>query len=248
MAKTKKEERSTGELIISDAPKSYMKEVKEYTHDEVLQMANIYYKSNLLPTHLNSPESAYIAMMWCIGLSLSPFLGLRDIFVIDNIPSIKTECAIALVESSGMSEDLQQFFTGTPYEDDYTAVCIVKRKGRKPHTSKFSVKDAKDALLWGKKFKSGAPTSWITYKSRMLMYRAVGFALRDIYPDVLRGAKIFQEVSDFSQYEEVTEQKDGSVKVIKNNTNNYKSSTTKMRDTMNELPPEDDEVEYSEVK
>lgn len=247
MAKTKKEEHSSGELIISDAPKSYMKQVKEYTHDEVLQMANIYHKSNLLPSHLKTPESAYIAMMWCIGLNLNPFLGLRDIFVIDNIPSIRTECAIALCEASNALEDFQQYFTGTPYEDDYTAVCIVKRKGRKSHTSKFSVKDAKDAQLWGKKFKSGQPTSWITYKSRMLMYRAVGFALRDTCPDILRGAVLKEEIQDYVQYEEITEQKDGSVKVVKNNSNNYKSGSTKMRDNMSQMPP-DDEATYEEVK
>jgi hypothetical protein len=215
-------------------------EIKQYTHDEILQMSNIYYKSNMLPSHLKTPEAAYVAMMWCTGLNLHPFLGLRDIFVIDNIPSLRTEAALALVEASGFSENIEQFFTGKPYEDDFTATCIVHRKGRKPHTSTFSVKDAKDAHLWGKKTKTGQDTSWITYKKRMLMYRAVGFALRDIYPDVLRGAVLYEELKDFTQYEIVSDtSNDESVNVVIEKKSSYKSGSEKVRDIMSEDPPED---------
>ncbi len=80
----------------------------------------------------------------------------------------------------------------------------------------------------------------------MLMYRAVGFALRDIFPHVLRGCRLREEIESYSQYEEVKEMPNGEFKVTK--TNNYKSGTTRMRDNMSELPPEDDEVKFEEVK
>ncbi len=79
----------------------------------------------------------------------------------------------------------------------------------------------------------------------MLMYRAVGFALRDIYPDILRGAKIFQELQDFSQYDEVKEMPNGEVKVVKNP--NYMSQSERVKNTLSDLPP-DEEVNYTEVK
>jgi hypothetical protein len=210
-------------------------EIKQYTHEDILQMSNIYFKSNMLPSHLKTPEATYVAMMWCTGLGLHPFLGLRDIFVIDNIPSLRTEAALALVEASGFSENIEQVFTGTPYDDDYTAVCIVHRKGRKPHTSTFSVKDAKDAHLWGKKTKTGQDTSWVMYKKRMMMYRAVGFALRDIYPDVLRGARLYEELVDYSSYEIVND-KSTSDSV---NVTVQKKSNSNGRVNFSDLPPVD---------
>ena len=45
----------------------------------------------------------------------------------------------------------------------------------------FSVEDAKKAGLWGKQ------GPWQQYPKRMLQMRARGFAVRDAFPDVLRG-------------------------------------------------------------
>jgi hypothetical protein len=230
------------DMLISKRMESQLPTIKEYSHEDLDKMSNIYFKSKLIPEHLKSPESVYIAMRWALALGIDPFLGLRDIFIIDNIPSIRTEAAIALVESSGFCEYIEQTFIGTPYDDSYTAICTVRRKGRKEHISTFSVKDAKDAKLWGKKTKTGADTTWITYKKRMLMYRAVGFALRDIFPDVLRGAKLYEEVIDYSQYtviEDASTSGNINVKVINTEKSSGGSGLSKVMSIMNEEPPED---------
>jgi hypothetical protein len=74
----------------------------------------------------------------------------------------------------------------------------------------------------------------------MLMYRAVGFALRDIYPDVLRGAVLYEELKDFTQYEIVSDtSNDESVNVVIEKKSSYKSGSEKVRDIMSEDPPED---------
>lgn len=227
--------------LVARKMESHLPEVKQFSHQELVDMSNIYHKSKLAPPHLQTPESIYIAFRWALALGVDPFLGLRDIFVIENIPSLRTEAAIALVESSGFCEYIEQSFIGEPFEDSFTAVCKVKRKGRKEHTSTFSVKDAKTAKLWGKKTSSGKDTVWITYPKRMLMYRAVGFAIRDIFPDVLRGAKLYEEVIDYSQFEVVEDKsstQDVNVKVISSNTSNKKSGFGKMMDSMNEEPPQ----------
>ena len=235
--------------LVSKRLESQLPEIKQYSHTELLEMANIYYKSKLLPNHLTTPESAYIAMRWCLSLQIDPFLGLRDIFVIDNIPSIRTEAAIAMVESSGFSEDIEQYFEGNPFDDTYTAVCKVKRKGRKEHVSKFSVKDAKTAGLWGKKTPNGKPTSWVSYPHRMLMYRSVGFALRDIYPDVLRGARLYEEVINYRDVEIVNDNsKDGQVNVEVKSKSQSINRTSKVKSNLNDLPPSDDVQDAEEVK
>jgi hypothetical protein len=71
------------------------------------------------------------------------------------------------------------------------AVCVAKRKGRKPVTAKFSVEDAKRAGLWGKQ------GPWSAYPKRMLAMRARGFALRDAFPDVLKGLISAEEAQDY---------------------------------------------------
>jgi hypothetical protein len=57
----------------------------------------------------------------------------------------------------------------------------------------FSVADAKRAGLWGK---SGP---WTQYPRRMLQLRARGFALRDAFPDVLKGLVTAEEAQDYPQ-------------------------------------------------
>ncbi len=220
--------------------------VKEYSHEEIWTMANIYHKSGLAPAHLKNPEAVYVSLRWAASLGVDMFLGMRDIFVIDNIPTLRTEAALALVEVSGYLEDLEQYWEGEKGTDSYTAVCRVKRFGRKEQISRFSVADAKLAGLWEKKNPSGKGTTWVTYRWRMLMYRAIGFALRDNFSHVLRGAKLKEEVETYEQYKDVTEMPNGEIKVTK--TNNFKSGTTKMRDNMNQMPPEDDTIDYTEVK
>jgi hypothetical protein len=76
--------------------------------------------------------------------------------------------------------------------DNMVATCTAKRRGyEKPTVVRFSVADAKKAGLWGK---SGP---WTQYPRRMLQLRARGFALRDAFPDVLKGLVTAEEAQDY---------------------------------------------------
>ncbi len=68
--------------------------------------------------------------------------------------------------------------------------CEVTRRGEAPQRRTFSVADAKRAGLWGK---SGP---WTQYPDRMLQLRARGFAIRDVFPDALRGVMTREEAED----------------------------------------------------
>jgi hypothetical protein len=57
--------------------------------------------------------------------------------------------------------------------------------------AKFSVEDAKRAGLWGKQ------GPWSAYPKRMMQMRARGFALRDAFPDVLKGLITAEEAQDY---------------------------------------------------
>jgi hypothetical protein len=73
---------------------------------------------------------------------------------------------------------------------DTIGVCVVKRKGRGQHRSTFSMEDARRAGLLNKQ------GPWQQYTSRQLKLRARGFALRDVFADVLAGLVTTEEAMD----------------------------------------------------
>ena len=60
----------------------------------------------------------------------------------------------------------------------------------------FSVADAKVAKLWGKRGHEGSDTPWITFPKRMLSWKVISHHLNDVYPDVLGGMPIAEDVID----------------------------------------------------
>jgi hypothetical protein len=138
------------------------------------------------------PEDVLVCVQWGFEIGLAPLQALQNIAVINGKPSIYGDAAMALVQASSVCEDVEEFFEGegTP---NPIAVCIARRKGRKAVTYRFGIEDAKRAGLWGK---SGP---WSAYPKRMMQMRARGFALRDAFPDVLRGLITSEEAQDFSE-------------------------------------------------
>ena len=161
------------------------------TMGEAIQFSEMLAKSQMVPRqYQGKPEDIMVAVQWGYEIGLAPLQALQNISVINGKPSVYGDAAMALVQSSPVCEDIEEFFEdeGTP---NPVAVCVAKRKGRKPVTSKFSVEDAKRAGLWGKQ------GPWTQYPKRMMQMRARGFALRDGFPDVLKGLITAEEAMDF---------------------------------------------------
>ena len=148
--------------------------------------------SGLAPKDMTRMETIAIAIEMGLEVGLKPMQALQNVAVINGRPSLWGDAALALVESSGLLEDIRETWTGKPYEDDFAAVVIAKRRGRSAATERtFSVADAKTAGLW----KKSGP--WTTAPKRMLQMRARAFALRDTFADVLRGLAIAEEAQDY---------------------------------------------------
>lgn len=138
----------------------------------------------------NKPESCLLAGQHGAELGLGPMQSLQCIAVINGRPSIWGDAALALVQSSPVCEFVSESVDGEG--EQMVATCIAKRRGYPaPSAVKFSVADAKRAGLWGK---SGP---WTQYPKRMLQLRARGFALRDAFPDVLKGLVTAEEAQDY---------------------------------------------------
>jgi hypothetical protein len=140
------------------------------------------------PTYANKPEAIFIAVQMGSELGLSPMQSLSNIAVVNGRPSVWGDAMPGLCRQSSLCQDIKEWFTGS--DETLTAHCEAVRIGAHPVLQEFSVADAKKAGLWGK---SGP---WTQYPRRMLQMRARGFALRDAFPDVLRGLISYEEAQD----------------------------------------------------
>ncbi len=158
--------------------------------EELWRFSQVIAASDLAPKdYYKKPANVAVALEMGMELGLRPMQAIQSIAVINGRPSIYGDAMLALVQSSGLLDDIEEYVEGEG--DSMTAVCITKRRGRsKPHRTEFSVADAKAAKLWDK------DGPWKQYRRRMLQFRARGFNLRDVFPDVLRGMIAFEEARD----------------------------------------------------
>jgi hypothetical protein len=161
------------------------------TITEAMEFSKMLADSTMVPrAYQGKPQDIMVCVQWGYEIGLAPMQALQNIAVINGKPSVYGDAAMALVQASAVCEDVQEYFEGegTP---NPIAVCVAKRRGRKEVVAKFSVEDAKRAGLWGK------TGPWQAYPKRMMQMRARGFALRDAFPDVLKGLITAEEAQDY---------------------------------------------------
>lgn len=153
--------------------------------DEAIRLAEIMSKSNIVPKdYMGNPGNILVAIQWGAEIGLPPLQAMQNIACINGRPSVWGDAVLAIIRGSGALESI------TEDVSDKEAVCTVKRRGEPPVSRSFSMDDAKRAGLAGK---SGP---WQQYPKRMLQMRARAWALRDVFPDVLRGVHVAEEAQD----------------------------------------------------
>jgi hypothetical protein len=156
--------------------------------DEMARFCSAVVNSRLAPKGFDTPEAVMIAVQRGLELGLPPLQALDSIAIINGRPCIFGDAPLALAKGSPQFVDCIESWTGAG--DTLEAVCTIKRAKAADLTRSFSVADAKKASLWGK----AGP--WSNYPKRMLQMRARSWALRDAFPDVLRGIGIKEEQQD----------------------------------------------------
>src|SRR5580658_8126092 len=136
-----------------------------------------------------------LAIMQGAVVGLGPIAAVQAIALIEGRPAIWGDGALAVVEGSGLLDDMVEEYT-LDGEDGLTAVSTLRRRHRPtPIIGRFSIAMADQAHLTQKE------GPWRSYPQRMLMMRARSWALRDGFADVLRGLAIREEVEDYEPTE-----------------------------------------------
>lgn len=160
---------------------------------DAMKFADTVANSDFAPKDFRGkPASCMLAIQCGAEIGLAPLQSLQSIAVVNGRPSVYGDAALAVCKASAVCEYVIESIEGDG--DQMVATCTAKRRGYpQPTVVAFSVADAKKASLWGK---SGP---WSQYPRRMLQMRARGFALRDAFPDVLKGLVTAEEAFDYPQ-------------------------------------------------
>lgn len=125
--------------------------------------------------------AAIMAKGYELGLTLTA--SFEFITVIQNKPTLSPRGALALVQQSGLLEALKVDETKDAQGAPAACTVYMKRKGGFEYTASFSMDDARRAGL----VKAGG--AWEMYPANMLRWRALGYAIDMVFPDVVGGMK-----------------------------------------------------------
>ena len=154
---------------------------------EAMEYAKLIATSDIVPKDYRGKEAnVLVAVQMGAELGLPPLQALQNIAVINGRPSVWGDSLIAIAKAHPHCEYITETIDGKTM----TATCTIKRKGEPEQKRTFSQEDAVVAGLWNKQ------GPWKTNPKRMLQMRARGFAIRDVFPDALRGIQVAEEVRD----------------------------------------------------
>ena len=174
--------RTTGQMV-SLAPQSFQ---------EALAFAEKIAQTDMVPeSDRNKPGNILAKIQFGAELGLPPMQSIQKLFVTKGRVGMEVSAMQAVVEGSGLCEDLD-----VTWDDaTLTATATTTRKGRKPVSLVFSAEDAKRAGLMAKDL-------YTKYPQRMLTRRALGFLMQDRYPDVLRGVVHLEQLYEIADADE----------------------------------------------
>lgn len=159
--------------------------------DELERWADRAARSTMVPpSYKGKPDDIILAVQMGSELGLRPMQSLQNIATINGRPAVWGDAMLALCMLHPLYRGVTERIEGEG--DARTAYCTAQRQGDPAKVGKFSIADAKRAGLLNK---SGP---WTQYPDRMLQMRARGFALRDAFPDKLRGLIGAEEASDYT--------------------------------------------------
>jgi hypothetical protein len=137
-------------------------------------------KSNLIPKNFKQVQDAWFAILYGREMGLSPIYSLSNISVINGKPSLSADGMLAVVKSSPEYGGIEVTSTDTACK--VTLKRLYKTGVVDITTAEFTIEDAKKAGLC-----DSPGCMYKKYPKRMLRARAISYACRDAFGDVLAG-------------------------------------------------------------
>lgn len=160
------------------------------TLDEWMKLSTMIANSELCPkAYKGKPESVFIAAQMGSEIGLNYMQAIQGIAVINGMPCLWGDAALAVVRTHKDFVEIDEVVT------DEGSTCTIKRASQSDTVRSFTLEDAKKANLLNKQ------GPWKEYPKRMMQMRARSFAMRDSFPDALRGINIADEVQDYKPME-----------------------------------------------
>lgn len=175
-----KSSRLVDSLFSKDLAPHYMKLAGQLSASEIVPKC-----------YRNKPSDLFLCWAKGYQLGISPEQSMDCISVINGKAVMWGDEMLALCMSHHDFVDITEEPTVNGAGAVVAYTCTIKRRGRSDTVSVFSLDMAKKAGLLAK---GGV---WNQYPERMLKLRARGFALRDAFPDALKGIKSREEVEDY---------------------------------------------------
>ncbi len=161
------------------------------TFAEAEKLANMIANSSLCPPGFKGKSGdVFVAIQMGHEVGLSPMQAIQNIAVINSRPCLWGDAALGVVRNHKHCKAVREWMEGTIEEKNAVAYCGVTRQGQPEEIRSFSYAQAETAGLTKK---AGV---WTQYPHRMLQMRARGFAIRDTFPDALRGLNLAEEQQD----------------------------------------------------
>ena len=165
------------------APASYR---EDYTEED----KKAFVKKSSKPFNANKIAAG---IMHGLEVGFSPIASLQSIALLNGMPTIWGDGALALVQNSGLLENYSEELVKDDKGNPSYARVIAKRRGfDTPLTVEFGLSEAGKAGLLVKE------GPWILYPGRMMTMRARAWVLRGLFADVLRGLHIREEIEDIA--------------------------------------------------
>ena len=139
---------------------------------------------------VSTPEQAAMICLKGYELGLGITASFEYINIIQERPALTPRGALALALHSGEVADMKIEDRRDAQGNPWSCYVWMKRRGGLEYSLEFTMDDAKRAGL----IKSGS--AWEGYPSQMLKWRAVGYVLDALLPDVSGGLKRVDELSD----------------------------------------------------
>lgn len=179
--------------------------IKLTTYDELGRFGLVMMKGGMSPKQHGTIEKWIAAFQYAASYGINPMYGMNYIAVVQGVLTMFGPLPLALLQKSGKLIYFNEYFIDKDYNkicvanknldsELFGAICEMQRAGEtKIKEFFFTIKDVEKM---GKLPDTNKSAVWNAHRRIMLKYKARAIGARDLFADILGGAKIAEHDFD----------------------------------------------------